>query len=280
MTFTKRAFYRLFGFGSRLLVTGISSTTANNLHQVMIGKHYSISDVGHYTQSIQATNAISGIVTNIVNVVALPILSKIKTDKARLNDTYQQAFSLTALITFPLMFGFAAIADSFVHIFLSEKWAPTIPILKTLSVAASLIPIGAINLSMLAASGRADLYLRTEIAKLPVSIILLIAAIPYGTLAIACSVLLSRMTGFCINAYYPGRLYDFGFLRQLKQIFPTILAASIMYITVSLIELPHETKYLLVRIGIGITTFAFSAYILKAPGIGKIYDILRRKLIL
>ena len=50
---------------------------------------------------------------------------------------------------------------------LTEKWAPCVPYLQLLCMAGLLFPLHLMNLNVLQALGRSDLFLRLEIIKKP-----------------------------------------------------------------------------------------------------------------
>jgi O-antigen/teichoic acid export membrane protein len=51
--FSKQSFKNLFGYGSKLLAQGIYAQTLQNIYNITIGKYYSTSDLGYYTQAKQ-----------------------------------------------------------------------------------------------------------------------------------------------------------------------------------------------------------------------------------
>ena len=78
------------------------------------------------------------------------------------------------------MFLLIAISEPLIKILLTDKWIQTVPILQVLSFAMMWIPVDALNLSLLTVKGRSDLFLRLEIIKKIIGLVILFIAIKYG----------------------------------------------------------------------------------------------------
>ena len=101
----------------------------------------------------------------MVGRVTFPVFSTIQDDPARLKRGLKKALTTLVLVNFPMMIGLAIIARPLVLVMLTEKWAACIPYLQLLCVAGLLFPLQLMNLNVLQALGRSDLFLRLEIIK-------------------------------------------------------------------------------------------------------------------
>ena len=73
-----------------------------------------------------------------------------------------------------------------------------------------------LNLNILYVKGRSDLVLRLEVIKKTISISMIIAAIPFGVLAICIARAIYTQIAVIINTYYTGKLYGLGYFEQVK----------------------------------------------------------------
>jgi teichuronic acid exporter len=249
--FSIQSFKALFSFGSNLLIAGLIATIVQNLYSILIGRYFNATQVGYFQQSYKYTNILSSTLSSITQGVTYPLMTSIQEDKNRLVQVYIKVMGVVTLVTFPVFFGFAAVSEEFVLIFLGEKWSPIIPILAILSFARLITPMSSLNLNILNARGRSDLFLKTDLSKLPMSIIALIIAIPYGILGVAIAQLITTFISFFINAYYPGKLFGFGAKAQLKQIFPIAIASLIMYLSIIFIKFDSLELQMLTKIVVG-----------------------------
>ena len=168
------------------------------------------------------------------------------------------------LVSLPMLVGFAAVAEEFVKLTLGEDWLPVIPVLVALCFARTITPISAINLNILNAVGRSDLFLKVDLSKLPMTLAALFIAIPYGIEGLAWAMVCTSFIAFFINAYFPGKLFGFGGLAQLKVAYRYIIAATIMYFAVSLISVSNSLWLTLIaKIFIGAVIYLTVLIILR-----------------
>lgn len=174
------SFRELFSFGSKLLASGLLDTTYNNIYPIVIGKVFSAGDLGHYTRAQQFSVFPSSNITGILQRVTYPVLCSIQNDIDRLRGVYRKFLKLSAYVVFPLMTGLAAVSFPFIRIVLGEKWMFCAVLLQIICFSMMWYPIHAINLNLLQVQGRSDLFLRLEIIKKSIGVIILFLTIPLG----------------------------------------------------------------------------------------------------
>ena len=96
-------------------------------------------------------------------------------------------------------------------------------------------PIHAINLNLLQVKGRSDLFLKLEIVKKILGIIVLCITIPMGLIAMCYGQIISSILALIINTYYTGKLINVGFIKQMKDISGTLILSLIMFISIILL---------------------------------------------
>lgn len=228
LVFSLESFSSLFKFGINLLVSGILAIITNNLYSILIGKYYSTIHVGYFTQASNLTNTVSTTITSVLQKVTYPVLTSMNDDNDRLIETYIIMIRVTALISLPCMVGFAIIAEPFTDLFLGEAWNCIVPLIFYLSLARMFTPISAINMNVLNAIGRSDLFLKVDLIKIPIFLLGLYLSLPYGIKSIAISMLVTTIISYFINAYYPSKLLGFGPIKQIKSVFKIILSVIVM----------------------------------------------------
>ncbi|MBR5531976.1 MAG: lipopolysaccharide biosynthesis protein, partial [Bacteroidales bacterium] len=121
--FSWKSFKELFGFGSKLLASGLIDTIYNNIYPIIIGKKFSAADLGQYTRGDGYANLPATTVTGVLGRVTFPLLCQIQDDDARLQSTYRQLIRLSAYVVFPIMIGLAALAKPLIIFMITAKWA-------------------------------------------------------------------------------------------------------------------------------------------------------------
>ena len=124
LQFSMQSFKELFGFGSKLLVSGIIDTTYKNIYYLIIGKFYSPAQLGQYTRAEQFKTIFSSNLTSVVQRVSYPVLSSIQNEDERLLAAYRKVIKSTMLVTFACMLGMAAVAKPMIVILIGEKGRP------------------------------------------------------------------------------------------------------------------------------------------------------------
>lgn len=277
--FSKQSFRNLFGYGSKLLASGLLDTIYNNLYTIVIGKRFSVATLGVYSRADQWANFLAINVTGILQRVTFPILSSIQNEDERLRVNYRKFLRVSGFVIFPLMMGLAAIADPLTRFILTDKWADSIPLLRILCFALMLYPIHAINLNLLQVKGRSDLFLRLEIYKKILGVATLCVTIPMGITAMCVGRVFTSWVALAMNTHYTGKLIHLGFFQQLKDYIPTLLNSFFMGAIVYGMTLivSGSGLQLLTGVIIGASYYILSNYLLKTMEWKELILIIKRK---
>jgi len=274
--FSISSFKELFSYGSKLLLAGLIDTVYRNIYLIVIGRKFSQSDLGYYTRANEFTQFPSINVTGVLYRVIFPILSSIQDDDEKLREIYRKFLRLSAFIIFPLMMGLFGVGEPLIHLLLTEKWANAVLLLQILCLAQMWYPIHAINISLLQVKGRSDLYLRLEIIKKVIGVVILCITIPMGLVAMCCGLVVSSLIALLINTYYTGKLIQVGYLQQMKDLLQILGISLSMGIIVLGITLLIHIKILSLLVGIvtgGIYYFSV-AYLIKSKELQEIKSLL------
>ncbi len=279
MTYSWKSFKELFGFGSKLALSGILDTIYNNLYLIVIGKFFRAADLGFYTRAHQFAAFPSLNVSGIIQRVTFPVLCSIQDDDARLRDVYQRFLRLSAFIVFPLMMGLAALARPLVLLLLKEQWLMAATLLQILCFAMMWYPIHAINLNLLQVKGRSDLFLRLEVIKKIVGVAIMCATIPMGITAMCCGSIASSLIALAINTHYTGKLIQVGFLVQMRDLLPTILSSLLMGAAVLGLTwvIPGNLMQIITGTLAGVVIYALIALMTGSKDLQELKNIIKKK---
>lgn len=261
LCFSWRSFRELFGFGSKLMLSGVLDVLGNNLFTLIIGKKFAASSLGYYTRAYGYAYLPVGVLSGVLSRVTLPMLSRIQNDDERLAKVYQQMLNLAAFVTFPLMTGLALLARPLIVLMITDKWLPCVEYLQILCFAFMLYPIHALNLNLLQVKGRSDLFLRLEVIKKVLMLALLLIALPFGIRAICISGVIASLLAWILNTYYTGKLIKVGFFKQVRGMLPIGGYTLCMGVCIMLVNTYIRTDYgqLLIGIVVGISSFLLTA---------------------
>lgn len=226
----------LLSFGWKLLVSSLLDTGYNNLRSLIIGKLYSSADLAYYNQGDKLPNLVITNINTSIDSVLLPTMANEQDDPARVRSMTRRAIKTSTYVMAPLMMGLAACAEPLVRLMLTEKWLPCVPYLRIFCITYMFWPIHTANLNAIKALGRSDLFLKLEIVKKAVGLVLLLCTMRHGVMAMAYSLLLSSVLSQIINAWPNRKLLRYHYLNQLADILPALLLAYTMGLVVYCVQ--------------------------------------------
>ena len=226
--FSMKSFKELFGFGSKLLLSGLLDTIYKNIYYIVIGRFYTSAQLGQYTRAEQFNMIFSSNLTSVVQRVSYPVLSSIQEEPERLREAYRKVIKITMLITFACMLGLAAVAKPLILILIGEKWLPAVYFLQIICFSGILYPLHAINLNILQVKGRSDLFLKLEIIKKIIAVGPIVVGIAYGIEYMLWGSVLTSFIAYFLNSYYSANLINYPTGEQIKDILPTFLTSFVV----------------------------------------------------
>jgi O-antigen/teichoic acid export membrane protein len=259
-TFSRKSFKELYGFGSKLLLSGLLDTAYRNIFYLVIGKYYSAAELGLYTRAEQFKNLPSQNLNSIIWRVSYPVLASIPTEHEQIKAGYKKLIKSTMMITFVLMLSMAAVAPNMIIVLIGEKWLQSAVYLQLLCFVSMFYPLSALNLNMLKVKGRSDLFLKLEIIKRVTAVPTIIIGIFWGIKIMILSMMVKALIDYYLNSYYSGTLINYRVTEQIKDILPglgvaAMTASGIYTFGFALVHHLTPTNLFLVQIIVGTTLF-------------------------
>lgn len=255
----------LFSYGWKILLSTLLNTIYEDMRQFIIGKSYSSSDLAYFNQGKKFPQLIVNNINSSIDSVLLPKLSGEQDDCERICAMTRRAIKTSVYVMAPLMIILSVAAEPLVILLLTEKWLPCVPFLRIFCVTFIFYPIHTSNLNAIKAMGRSDLYLKLEIYKKIVGVLLLLGTMKLGVMAMAYSQLANSLLCQLINTWPNRKLLKYGYLDQIKDILPEILmaifAGACAYF---IIYLPISTLWtVLIQLFVGGFVYLLLSYIFK-----------------
>ncbi|MWB96521.1 oligosaccharide flippase family protein [Flavobacterium sp. GA093] len=265
LAFSKTSFKILFGYGSKLLIAGLYAQILNNVYNICLGKFYTTASLGYYTRAKSFADVSAGTIVSILQQSTFPILTSVQHDKEKLVSIFRRTIRMSAFLIIPTMVLIALLAKPIVILLLTEKWASLIPLLQWIVFSRIFLPMSAINMNLLNAIGRSDLFLKVDLSKLPLTLLAMIITIPLGVKAIIIGHVVTSAISFVINAYLPGKFYGYGPINQLRDVFPFVVATIGMAIGVLVLSCFIDNLIVQLILGgiAGVVIYLFICWLLK-----------------
>lgn len=255
----------LLSFGWKMLASSLLDTVYNNLRNLVIGKIYTSADLAYYNQGDKFPKVIVTNINSSIDSVLFPAMADAQDDAGRMKSMTRRAIKTSTYIMAPLMMGLAFCAKPIVQLLLTDKWLPCVPYLQIFCITYMFYPIHTANLNAIKSMGRSDLFLKLEIAKKAVGMVLLITTMWFGVFAMACSLLVSTLTSMIINSWPNKRLLNYSFKEQIVDIAPSIFCAFVMGLVVSFVPLLSTGNVItiMLQLMLGMTVYLGLSWIFK-----------------
>jgi O-antigen/teichoic acid export membrane protein len=222
----------MFSYASRLLLIGLLETSFYYIYYLIIGKYFSAESLGYYTRAKSTQSLPVNGTIEIVSKVAFPAFIQVQNDPVKLKQGGQKAITSLVFIIYPVLIGILVTAKQFIVVVFGNKWLPSVPYLQIMCLIGLFYPLQTINLNILSAIGRSDLFFRIEVIKKILIFISIIIAIHFGIIALLTGELIVSFISFFINSHYSGVLINYKASNQLKEIAPYFVSAIAMGIVV------------------------------------------------
>lgn len=277
MVFSFKSIKELFSFGSKMFLSGLLNVIFTNIYQITIGRLFSPASLGYYTRARTIEQLPTRNLSGIVSTVTFSSFSKVQDDYKRLKRGIKTAVNYLMYINLPMMVGLALVARPLVIVLLTEKWLPAVTYIQILSLSGILFPLHTMNLNVLKAQGRSDLFFRLEIFKKVLTILNIAITYRWGIIALIWGQVVTSFLAYYINSYFTGKFINYGILEQIKDIFPYVLQTFFMALivhSINFIGISSDFILLLVQILTGMIIYFVASLTFKLPVVFEILDLL------
>ena len=236
----------MWGFGWKILISGLLNNIWNQLYKTVVGKFYSPYTLGQYSRSYEYAGIFSSNLTSIVQRVSYPVLSQVQ-DNTELRCQCHAAEQLLQQQS----------SEPLLYCLIGPQWHEASAYLPFICVSMSLYPLHAINLNMLQIQGRTDIFLLLEIIKKIIAIGPICLGIFLNIYWMLIGSFISGLIAFFLNSYYTGNRLGYSSWMQLKDVAPSYGIGFLVALSVFFLKyLPFSYWIILpAQISVGIIVF-------------------------
>ena len=225
----------LFRYGSRLVGSSLLSSLGSDLNNLVIGRFYSTAELAYYDKGRSLPYRLVEVFQYSAQSVLFPVLADVQDDRLRLRVILQRSVKTSAYCVFPCMMGLGVCATPLITLVYADKWGEMIPYFQVWCFINAFFLLHNANLQVVQAVGRSDTFLKIEIIKQTLSIVVLIVFVRFGVLTLLLSSAVLTVVSFCINAHPNAEFAGYGVLAQFRDLFPIILLNIAMGVCVYLV---------------------------------------------
>lgn len=269
--------------------TGVVSASllyfiTNNLYSAVIGKKYSVEDLGYYSKGNQLPEQISLYTFSAVSGVLLPTISSCQNDLARVKHIIRKVTVFSTYVIFPLMVGMILTSVELIVLLLSDKWISAAPIMIGSCIYYIGMPFTLMNSQIYYALDHSFMKFKIEIIRF----ILMVIGLVVGSFILNCSIAQLSIVGgvimvimAIISAYEAGKMLHYSGREMISDIIKPIICTTIMGLAVwfsgyllSLCGIIGVGKILAIKITTGIIVYTIVSIVFKLEGFYEIKNAL------
>ncbi len=269
-----------YGFGYKLMLSGLINTIFKNINNVLIGKFFSAQYLGFYERARTFNEYPVSALTGIIGKVSYPMFSKIQDDKDKISVVYKQLLQLTIFVITPIMFSVAAISKPLFLLVLGVKWLPAVPFFKILSIASIFYPIHAFNIDILKVFGRSDLFLKIEIINKIVFALSIIIGFQFGIYGLVWASVFSSLSTLVVNFYCSKGIISYNITLQFIDMLPVFFISSVVYFSmINLIYFLGSYSLgiqIVTSIFVGFFIYFIISYLIKSKSLMLVIELIKK----
>lgn len=257
LRFSVESFHYMWGFGWKLMVSGLLNNIWNQLYQVVVGKFYSPATLGQYSRSKEYANLFSSNLTSIIQRVSYPVIAEMQNDAARMVAGYRKIIKITMFVAVIILISMAAVSEPFIYCLIGPQWHEAATYLPLICISMTLYPLHAINLNMLQVQGRSDIFLILEIVKKVIAIGPICLGIFVNIYWMLIGSIVTGIIAFFLNSYYTGKQLGYSSWMQLKDIAPSYGLAVIVALSVFFFKFLPLSNWIILPLQIVVGVIVF-----------------------
>ena len=231
-SFGFRGTRRLWTFGGNLLVTRVVWYWASQADILIAAKFLGKEAVGLYSVAVHLASLPMQRAGGIINGVAFAAFAKIQHDREAVARNTRLGVRLMALVTFPVLWGIAAVAPELVEIALGPTWMPSALPLTLVALSIPLRMIGSIITTTMMSMGRVDVAMVTTVIGALIAPVLFYAGSRYGILGLSVAWLVVTPILFMLNMFRALPILGLSLRAVFSEIWRPMIIAATMFVSV------------------------------------------------
>ncbi len=272
LSFSLLSFRELFSFGSYMMLSNIILNISNNIQSLIIGKYFSQSNVGNYTQAKTLRDITSEGISSVVGQVLYPDFSRYQNDNNTIADKLNKSMYLLSYIVFPLMLFMCVVADKLIPLIYGDQWYEAINYFRILCVGGIPLCLQRVNASVIQAKGRSRLFFICNVVKLVVYVPLLILGGIYGGMNVFLWVMVIYSTlAYLVFAFIATRSINTRLIDQIIIIFKclviAIAASGVITFCNIYIYTSYNVLYILIDFFLFMLSYLLISYLFRVKGL-------------
>ena len=274
----------ILSFSLSLLGSSVVGYIGGSITGIIIGKKYSIVDLGYYDKGEQLPRQFSLYTFGAMSSVLLPTISSYQNDLEKMKNIIRHVARMTAFLIIPMMFGLVLTSREFICVLFTKKWLYSLHCMQVFSLSYIISVFGLIDTQIILALGYSNLRLKLEIIKIIITLPILLIFVSCFNLSLTFFAIFGAIIGFLmfiIAHTYVRKLIGYKFLEIFQDISKPLAASTVMAVILlifqSFISINSMLISLIVKIFIGVVSYFMMVKVMKIQELEDFALFKRRK---
>lgn len=266
--FSTRVLRQLSGYSVTMTYTQVLYVALVRVQDIIIGRFVGTAAVGQYRTAWRTVDLISQGVIMPFTQVALPTLGRLQDDLPAFRKAYLRITAVCSAVSLPAIVGFAVIAPHAIPLVFGAQWAPAAPVARVLGLMAVPFTLNRFAGPALATLGRHATLAKLSSLQLVLTVVLSLAAAPYGLVAIAGAYVARAYLVLPLQLWVFKRYSGLGYGEVLRSIAPAFGTTALMAAVLVLMEaavgdaLRGRDLYLVTAVALGALVYVAGLWLL------------------
>lgn len=234
--FSSSSFRQVFSVGGFVLLYSFVNTFFLNIYSFIIGKLFSLSQLGYYTQADKWSKMGYTALSQITGYSFFPALAGLQNEPERMRRAFSKMNKTVYYLSLPVFSGLIIVAEPLFHLFFGTKWDASIVMFRLLTVKGLFYVVSGVLMNYINATGRTRTTFRLEVVKDAVSLIAIFMTVRHGIVAIIWGQVAAGIIHFLLLSYMTSRITGYGLLRQASDFFPYLLQTAVIVALLLLLQ--------------------------------------------
>ena len=222
------SFKELFGFGSYMFFTHLTTTLSQRITGLLVGRWYDPATMGYYSKASQLSKNATLSISGVMIQTTYPLYSAVQDDKARLANMVKRITSTLAYLTVPMLCVLILVAKPLFVLLFTERWLDSVPYFQILCVGGLGSCLQAVNQQTIAAIGKSRVFFIWSIIKNAAGIALqVIGLIIWGIWGLLVGKVMSSWFSYFVNISLVSKYVGYKNFQQLKDLSPIFIVSLI-----------------------------------------------------
>lgn len=217
----------LFSYGGFLLIASIMQDVCTHIQGVIIGRRFSATQTGLYTQAKKMDEVASMTLPAILCQVLFPLYSQKQDSPTELAAMLRRNNQTTAFIIFPLMVLLIIVAKPLFVLLYGQQWVDAVPYFQILAIGGLFSALYNFSYYAVAAVGQSKALFYWGCYKWGAMLVLLLVGASISMTGVLVAMVLSQVNIFLTNAFLVQRYVGYSVVQQVIDLLPTLGCAAV-----------------------------------------------------